>query len=104
MRHPRGWKGLQNPPAEFDEVNKSRSAGRPTEGWFRARINLPPLSTLEAVLLLEVLDRMSRSVWKANGDGIAEYMAAVENAKRHGSSRPKRSLPPQGGDPPLDDF
>lgn len=105
MKRPRGWKGLQTPPLDIMETNqRCRDAGRPSEGWYRARVNLPPLTTMEAVVLLDVLDRMSRAVWKANGDGIAEYMASVETDSGTGTARPKASALSPVGDPTPDDF
>ena len=40
-----------------------------------AQLHLPYLETKEALLLVEILERAQRAIWRAHGDKMAEYFA-----------------------------
>lgn len=42
-----------------------------------AQFHLPPLEISEALLLVEILERAQRAIWRAHGPDMAEYLAFV---------------------------
>ena len=64
-----------------------------------AQFHLPPLETTEALLLVEILERAQRAIWRAHGSDMADYLACS------GVDTPKPPDAVWSGDPhPSDDF
>lgn len=42
------------------------------------QVRLPPLTPEEAVILADVLEELVGAVWKTFGDGMADYLGAVD--------------------------
>ena len=97
---------LRPEPTDFGGGSQLRRQRRPRAGWLRARVNLPPLTTEEAVLFIEILDRMTGAIWRAHGDDIADFMGRVDPDTMYGWKKPEDGfvLAPPEGDPPLTDF
>ena len=51
---------------------KPRRTPRP-----HAQIHLPPLDSHQALLLVDLLERTSRALWRAYGDAMADRLAAI---------------------------
>lgn len=51
---------------------KPRRSPRP-----HAQIHLPPLDPHQALLLVDLLERTSRALWRAHGDAMADRLAAL---------------------------
>jgi hypothetical protein len=45
-------------------------------GQHHAQVHLPPLTAEEALLLVNLLERFERAVWRAHGDAMAEFIGA----------------------------
>lgn len=53
-------------------LKKPRRTPRP-----HAQIHLPPLDSHQALLLVDLLERTSRALWRAYGDAMADRLAAI---------------------------
>lgn len=72
----------------------------------RTRIELPALTTEEGVLLIELLERMTRALWRQHGGDIADYMGRVDPDTMYdwpGASQPDLARHERVTDPPGDD-
>jgi len=41
------------------------------------QFHLPPLKTTEALLLVEILERAQRAIWRAHGSAMADYLGCL---------------------------
>ena len=78
MTPPRDWLRSPPEPTDFGGGSQLKSGRLPRRLWKRPRLNLPPLTTQEAILVIEVLERITRAIWRANGQGIADLMGRVD--------------------------
>lgn len=56
-------------------MNRSRTGASPRPRAPRAQIHLPPLTTHEALLLSNLLDRTLAALWRTYGDAVGELLA-----------------------------
>jgi hypothetical protein len=42
-----------------------------------AQFHLPPLETTEALIIVDILERAQRAIWRAHGDAMADYLACL---------------------------
>ena len=43
-------------------------------GYPHAQVHLPPLTAQEALLVINLLERLVRALWKAHGGAMADYL------------------------------
>lgn len=43
-----------------------------------AQVHLPAMDAEQSLLMVEVLERVLRSIWRAHGDAIADYLGCVD--------------------------
>ncbi len=60
-------------------------------GQHHAQVHFPPLTAEEALLLVKLLERIERAIWRAHGDAMAEFIGA-------------RDLEPERDEDPDDDL
>ena len=59
-------------------------------GHPHAQIHFPPLTAEEALLVVKLLERITRALWRAHGDATADFLACCD---------PDDALPKEPGDP-----
>lgn len=43
-------------------------------GQHHAQVHFPPLTGEEALLLVKLLERIERAIWRAHGDAMADFL------------------------------
>ena len=43
-----------------------------------AQVHFPPMTGAEALVVIDILERAEKAIWRAHGDAIADYLGCVD--------------------------